>query len=244
VTSGSLAATYAATAGESIANVVSGLNGALAAAGIGVSASLAGAAGAYNVQLGSAAYGSSATFGVSATGADQLGLTTGGATYTGTDVAGTIDGQPAIGAGQTLSLSDPSDPANGLVLQITTPGITSSTALGTIDYAPGMGQGLANLAEQATIAPNGQLPDTISGLQNTLSNVTGQIALQKQLVSTQQATLTQEFTNLEQTLARLSSESQFLTDSSSASGGGASSGLSSLSASSGSGSSGNSSSGL
>ena len=52
-------------------------------------------------------------------------------------------------------------------------------------------------------------------MKNTLSNVTGQIALQQQLVSTQQATLTQEFTHLEETLSQLSSESQFLSDSSS-----------------------------
>src|SRR6185437_9695981 len=141
----------------------------------------------------SADYGANASFGVSASGADQLGLTTSGGTYTGTDVAGTIDGQPGTGLGQILALSDPGDPANGLVLQIVTPGITSSTSLGTVNYAPGLAQGLANLAEQATITPNGQLPGTITGLQNTLSNVTGQIALQKQLVATQRATLTQEF---------------------------------------------------
>jgi flagellar capping protein FliD len=117
-----------------------------------------------------------------------------------------------------------------LVLQVTTPGITSPTALGTVDYQPGLAQGLANLAEQSTISPSGQIADTITGLKNTLSNVTGSIALQEQLVSTQQATLTQEFTNLEETLSQLSSESQFLTDSSSSSS--SSSGLSSLSSTS------------
>jgi flagellar hook-associated protein 2 len=238
VTSGSTTATYAATAGESVANVISGLNGALATAGIRVSASLSGSAGSYQVKVNSADYGAGATFGVSASGADQLGLTTSGATYAGTDVEGTIDGQPATGVGQILSLSDPTDPANGLVLQIVTPGITSSTSLGTVDYAPGLAQGLANLSEQATITPAGQLPETITGLKGTLSNVTSQIALQQQLVNTQQATLTQEFTNLEQTLAQLSSESQFLTDSSES----PSSGLSSLGGSSASKSSSSSSS--
>jgi flagellar hook-associated protein 2 len=240
VTSGSLAATYAVSAGESVANVISGLNGALAAAGIRASASLTGSPGSYQVKLSSADYGSAATFGVSASGADQLGLTSSGSSYAGTDVAGTIDGQAATGTGQILSLSDPGDPANGLVLQIVAQGITSSTSLGTVDYAPGMAQGLANMAEQATIAPSGQLPVTISGLQSTLSNVTGQVALQKQLVSTQQATLTQEFNNLEETLSRLSSESQFLTDSSNSSSGfsglGSSGSNSSSSSSSGSGS--------
>jgi flagellar hook-associated protein 2 len=237
ISSGSNSATYAISAGESIADVISGLNGALAAAGIDVSASLSGSAGSYQVQVSSADYGSAATFGITASGGDQLGVTASGGTYTGTDVAGTIDGQAATGSGQYLSLSDATDPADGLVLRVTTPGITSPTALGTVDYAPGMAESLANLAEQSTISPAGQIADTISGLKNTLTNVTGQIALQQQLVSTQQATLTQEFTHLEETLSQLSSESQFLTDSSSSS---SSSGLSSLSSSS----SGSSSSGV
>jgi flagellar hook-associated protein 2 len=230
ITSGSNSATYAVSAGESISAVISGLNGALAAAGIGVSASLVGSPGSYQVELSSAAYGSAATFGVTASGGDQLGLASGG-TFTGTDVEGTINGEIATGSGQTLSLTDPASPADGLFLDVTTPGITSATSLGTVDYQPGMAQGLASLAAQATISPEGQIADTISGLKNTLSNVTGQIALQQQLVATQQATLTQEFTNLEETLSQLSSESQFLTDSSSASSS-SSSGLSSLGSSS------------
>jgi flagellar hook-associated protein 2 len=228
VTSGSNTATYAATAGESVSSVISGLNGALATAGIRASASLSGAAGSFSVKLNSADYGAGASFGVSASGADQLGLTTSGGTYAGTDVAGTIDGQPATGVGQILSLTDPSDPANGLVLQIVTAGVTSPTSLGTVNYAPGLAQGLANLSEQATITPDGQLPITISGLKSTLTNVTSEVSLQQQLVNTQQARLTSEFTNLEQTLAQLSSESQFLTDSSQS----PSSGLSSLGGSS------------
>jgi flagellar hook-associated protein 2 len=231
VSSGSNSATYAVSAGESVADVISGLNGALAAAGIDVSASLSGSPGAYGVELSSADYGSAATFGVTASGSDQLGLTTSGSTYAGTDVEGTIDGQTASGSGQILSLSDASSPADGLVLQVTTPGITTATALGTVDYQPGLAQSLANLAEQATLSPRGQIADTITGLKNTLSNVTGSIALQQQLVSTQQATLTQEFTHLEETLSQLSSESQFLTDSASSSSS-SSSGLSSLSSTS------------
>ena len=58
VTGGSATATYAATAGESIADVVNGMNTALAAAGIDASAALVGSAGDYQVQLASAAYGS------------------------------------------------------------------------------------------------------------------------------------------------------------------------------------------
>ncbi len=111
MTGGSATATYAATAGETVADVVNGMNAALAAAGIDASAALVGSAGAYQVQLASAAYGSAATFQVTASGSDQLGLTSGGSTYTGTDVAGTINGLAAVGSGQYLSSYNSGDNA-------------------------------------------------------------------------------------------------------------------------------------
>jgi flagellar hook-associated protein 2 len=234
VTGGSATATYAATAGETIANVVNGMNAALAAAGIDASAALVGPAGSYEVQLASAAYGSAATFGVAASGPDQLGLTSGGSTYTGTDVAGTIDGLPAVGSGQDLSSYNSGDNADGLVVQVTTPGITSATALGTVTYAPGFGQGLAHIAATASLAPNGIIPVTIAGLQGTLAEVGSEISMQQQLVATQQAALTTEFTNMETTLSQLQSESSFLTQAfggSSSSSGSSDSSLSSASAS-------------
>jgi flagellar hook-associated protein 2 len=210
VTGGSATATYAASAGETMADVVNGMNGALAAAGIDASAAIVGSAGAYQVQLASAAYGSAATFQVAASGSDQLGLTSGGTTYTGTDVAGTINGLAAVGSGQFLSSLNGGDPSNGLVLQVSTPGITSATALGTVAYAPGFGQGLAHIASGALLAPNGIIPVTIAGLQGTLAQVGSEISMQQQLVATQQAALTAEFTNMETTLSRLQSESSFL----------------------------------
>lgn len=228
-------ASYAITPGESVADVVNGLNGALAAAGLGVSAALVDTAGTEQVELISAGYGSAASFDVSTTGPDQLGLTTAGATYTGVDVEGTINGVPATGAGQQLTLEDPGNAADGLSLSVTTPGISTSTALGTVVYAPGLAQGLANLAEQDGVSTNGLINETIDSLNGTLKNVTSQIALQQQIVNTQQATLTTEFTHMEEMMANLKSESSYLSEQSSVSS--SSSGLSSLSDGSSSGSS-------
>lgn len=218
VTSGSLTATYSATAGESISNIVTGMNAALAAAGIVGSASLiTNSSGSYQFQLSSGNYGSAATFNVSASGTDQLGLTTSGTTYTGTDVVGTINGVVATGMGQMLTLNAPGNAADGLALQITTPGITAATSLGTVDYNPGLAQGLASFAQQSSIAPGGAIPDSIAGLNSSLTNVTSQIALQQQLVKTQHAMLVQEFSNMEMMLVNLNSESKFLASSSSSS---------------------------
>ena len=217
VTSGSSTATYAATAGESISNVISGINASMAAAGIGVSASLVGSSGAYNLQLSSGDYGSAATFGVSASGTDQLGLTTGGTTYSGKDVVGTINGVAATGIGQTLTLNSPGNSADGLVLQVTTPGITSATALGFVDYTPGFAQSLANMSEQATLSPGGMIASTITGMNSTLNSLAGEIVVQQQLVATQKQMLVQEFTNMEEALAQLNSISKFLSESASSS---------------------------
>ncbi|HEV3188520.1 MAG TPA: flagellar filament capping protein FliD [Acidimicrobiales bacterium] len=216
IASGTITATYAASAGESVSNVIAGLNGALASAGIASSASLSGVAGTLQVKLSSAGYGAGSTFNVTASGGDQLGLTTAGTTYAGTDVVGTIDGQAATGVGQILSLTSPGDAADGLNLVITTPGITTSTSLGTVNYKPGLAQGLANFAQLASVGPNAQIPTMIAGLNNTLNNVAGQIALQNQLVATQQATLTTEFTNMEKMMTKLKSTSSFLSSSSAA----------------------------
>jgi flagellar hook-associated protein 2 len=236
VTGGSATATYAATAGETVADVVNGMNEALAAAGIDASAALVGSPGAYQVQLASSGYGSAATFQVAASGSDQLGLTSGGSTYTGTDVAGTINGLAAVGSGQELSSYNTGDNSKGLVVQVTTPGITSATALGTVTYAPGFGQGLAHIATTASLAPNGIIPVTIAGLQGTLAEVGSEISMQQQLVATQQAALTTEFTNMETTLSQLQSESSFLNQAfggSSSSSGSSASSLSSASTSGG-----------
>ncbi|MDA8271648.1 MAG: hypothetical protein M0Z39_09665, partial [Actinomycetota bacterium] len=217
ITSGSNSATYAATAGESISSVISGINSSMAAAGIGVSASLLGGSGAFNVQLSSADYGSGAAFSVSASGTDQLGLTTAGGTYSGKDVVGTINGVAATGLGQTLTLDSAGNPADGLALEVTTQGITAATSLGSVTYSPGFAQSLANLSEQAILAPGGMIASTISGLNSTLNNVAGEISVQQQLVNTQKQMLTQEFTAMEEALASLNSISKFLAESSSSS---------------------------
>ena len=114
------------------------------------------------------------------------------------------------GLGQYLSSYNSGDNTDGLVVQVTTPGITSATALGTVTYAPGFGQGLAHIAATASLAPNGIIPVTIAGLQGTLAEVGSEISMQQQLVATQQAALTAEFTNMETTLSQLQSESSFL----------------------------------
>jgi flagellar hook-associated protein 2 len=170
-----------------------------------------------SVQITSADYGSQRSLSVTASGSDELGLA---GSFSGSDVAGTIDGVAATGDGQVLA--DPiSDPIlAGMSLLVTTPGISSSTNLGTFTYAPGLAGALASLSTTST-GTNGELTTTISGLQNNNKSLSSQITLEQQLLTQQQNALMAEFNNLEATLASLKSQSSFL---SSLSSGGAASG--------------------
>ncbi len=208
ITSGSTSATLSVAAGESLKDVVSGLNAQLAASGIGATANLVTNGGSSQVQIVSTSYGAAATFSVATGGADQLGIAS-ASPYTGTDVAGTINGVAATGVGQYLTGTGSSNPANGLVVQVTASGITTPTTIGAISYSPGFAQNLSRLAQLSSTG-KGEVPLAIAGLQSTLSQVDQNIVLQQRLSDTQKASLQQEYATLEQTLAKLNSQTQFL----------------------------------
>ncbi|MCU1492014.1 MAG: flagellar hook-associated 2 domain protein, partial [Acidimicrobiaceae bacterium] len=200
---------YAVGAGESLSSVAAGLDAAFASAGLGLSAQVVGAAGSSSLQVTSSAYGSSQSFTVSASGTDELGLASASA-FTGADVAGTINGVAATGSGQFLSAPGTDPVLAGLTLQVTSTGISTPTAIGTYNYAPGLAQGLATLALQSNASPSGLLPARITQLHNTSTGLGSEIAFEQQVVNEQQAALQQEFTNLESTLATLKGQSSFL----------------------------------
>jgi flagellar hook-associated protein 2 len=204
---GGLNADYGIAAGESLGDVASGFNSAFASAGLLLSAQVITQGSTSSLQITSADYGSSQSLSVTSAGSDELGLV---GSYAGADVAGTIDGVVGSGDGQVLN-APVSDPIlAGLSLLVTTPGITSSTNLGTFTYAPGLAGGLAALATTST-ATGGELPATITGLQNTNTSLRSQITLEQQLLTQQQNALTTEFNNLEITLSSLKSTSSYLT---------------------------------
>ena len=211
VTSGSATATYAAAAGESITDVISGLNSAPGQRrhrGLGRARrfrrGVPGPTGHSRLRIS----GHLLRVGLGRRPArpDERGVHLQRASTS--PAPSTAWPRPAIG--QDLSLLSTGDPANGLVVAVTATGITTPTALGTINYAPGFAQGLAHLAKTSSLAPSGLVPETIAGLQGTLSEVDSEITMQQQLVATQQAALTQEFTNLEATLSKLQATSSFL----------------------------------
>jgi flagellar hook-associated protein 2 len=133
---GSRVASYVAVAGSTAAEVASGLDDALTAAGLAATADVVDGA----VRIRSTAFGTAAVVGVrsSVDGATAGSTGLGGPDpdayidETGVDVAGTIGGVAAVGAGRTLTAV--SGDAEGLRLRVAaeTPG-----SLGTVTYANG-----------------------------------------------------------------------------------------------------------
>ncbi len=208
ITSGSQSVTYGVASGETLSEVANGLNTAFAQGGMGLSAQVVQSGSSYALQITSDNYGSSNSFSVTSSSTDVLGIA--GTAFTGTNVAGTINGVTATGNGQILTAPSSDPTLAGLAVQITTPGITSSTSLGTFTYTPGLSGSLANLAETALNPTNGEIQSKIQSLQNSSTQVGSQITLQQKLVVQEQQQLTAEFTAMETTLAQLKSEQSYL----------------------------------
>ncbi len=209
VTSGGQSASFGITAGESLSQVASGLDGAFAQGGLDLSAQVVPNGPGYSLQITSGEYGSGTSFSVNASGADQLGLV--GSVFTGADVAGTIDGVAATGDGQVLSAPSTDPTLAGLSLLVSTPGIASSTALGQFSYTAGLAGGLASLSS-AAVATNGELPAKITAAQSTAKQLGTQITVEQQLVVSQKQQLEAEYNQLETTLTTLKSQSSYLTN--------------------------------
>jgi flagellar hook-associated protein 2 len=214
VASGSSTGSYTINAGESLANVAAGLNGAFAANNLSLTATVVN--GGSQLQVISDGYGSAQQFtlssSLSASAGSGLGGTNAGdvASFAGVDVAGSINGVAATGTGQVLAapLDDPI--LNGLSTVVTATGITTPTDLGTLTYSPGVAQQLVSAASLATNPTTGTLTTTINGINAEATGLNPQIANLQALETSQQDVLQKEFSNMETTLGQLKSESSSL----------------------------------
>lgn len=126
----------------------------------------------------------------------------------GVDVAGTIDGQPAVGRGDLLSLpSDATGPAAGLVVRIDGLGAGGS---GTMTYVPGIAQRLASVVVSATDASTGYLTSTKTAKQSSVDDLQRSIDSFEQRMTLRQAALKKEYAALEVALGNLRNQSNWL----------------------------------
>jgi flagellar hook-associated protein 2 len=208
VSMGTTSAEYTTTSGESLTDVAAGMNAAFAAAGLSVSAQVTN--GGQQLVLTSDDYGSQSGFTVASTNT-SAGTTGLAGTFTGTDVAGTINGVAATGQGQFLSapLSDPT--LAGLSVQVTTPGISTLTDLGSLTYQPGIAQSLTSLASAMSDPTQGEITQTVKNMQAQSTGLNSQISFYASIVSREQTSLLNQYANLEETIGTLKNQGSALT---------------------------------
>lgn len=203
-------ATYAASAGESLTSVASGLNAALAQQGLAISASVVGG----QLVLRSSDYGSGTKFDVrsSALGAagDQTGLVAATGVWeqhAGIDVAGTINGVAASGNGRAL-IAPATDPTlGGLALTISA---TAPGALGTFTYIPGIAARLDAASSAAIDFGSGSITTAISGRQKRMTELDARIADWDVRLASRETNLRRQFAAMETALGKLRDQSNWL----------------------------------
>jgi flagellar hook-associated protein 2 len=132
----------------------------------------------------------------------------------GADAQGTIDGQPATGIGDVLSLRTGTGGAVGLSLD--TSGLTDADialtggAVGNVTYTPGLARQLATLSDQATAASTGTLSSAQQGRQSGIKTLQDQIDEWDRRLAAYRASLTTQFTAMETALASLKSQTTSL----------------------------------
>jgi flagellar hook-associated protein 2 len=206
LTHGATTATYTVQAGDGPAEVAAGITRAAAAKGIPVTA---GADSAGNVAFTASSAGSGGAFAV-----DVDGFGVGHQNVAGTDAQGTIDGQPATGIGDVLSLRTGTGGAVGLSLD--TSGLTDADigvtggAVGSVTYTPGLARQLATFADRATTATTGTLSAAQAGRKAEVKTLQDQIDDWDQRLAAYRATLTAQFTAMETAIASLKSQTSSL----------------------------------
>lgn len=197
---GGITATYQAAAGATAADIVSGLNIAMASAGLKVNAAASGG----GVRLTAVGFGGAGAFDV------NLDVGGGGSAWapkTGADVAGTIDGKAAIGVGNKLSLLDgDTSPARGLAVEIAE---GASGLVGPVDYQPGIAARLVALATSLT-GTNGAITTSGNSYDARITAFNAQIDKFELRMTAKEAQYRRQWTAVQSSLSALQTKGSWL----------------------------------
>jgi flagellar hook-associated protein 2 len=196
---GTTTISYDSAPGATATEVASGLNAALAAAGLKVNAEVD----VTGVRLTAVEFGYSGNF--------ETNLDVGGAgswsANAGTDVQGTINGQTAIGKGQRLSLLDlGTSPARGIAVDVDE-GLTG--ALGNVEYQPGIAARLVNLATELN-AETGALTTTSEGYDKRVKAFDQQIEKFEERMLRVETNLRRQWSTIQSILSSLEQQGNWL----------------------------------
>ena len=144
-------------------------------------------------------------------GFSTLGLAS-GSLQTGVDVAGTINGEPADGAGQTLTARDTNSTTAGLKLKVTLD--QSQVGTGTksnITIAKGASALVADLLDSFTASGEGMIDRRVKSYQDQVTDIQAQITDMNARLATKRDDLKNKFDAMETALSKLNAQSTFLT---------------------------------
>lgn len=193
---------YTAPPGQALADSVLAVNARLAAAGFGVGVTLSGS----DLVLTASAPGTGSAFTAS------LDSVAGTQLVAGADVAGTIDGEPATGAGDVLSLTTGGSGAAGMSLRVVVSDadITASGGdIGTVTYGQGLAKQLSALVAEVT-STDGVLKTAKAGNDSTVKDLQSQIDGWDRRLESYRQMLTRQFTAMETAIASLQSQTSWL----------------------------------
>ncbi|MDH7602122.1 MAG: flagellar filament capping protein FliD [Armatimonadota bacterium] len=139
---------------------------------------------------------------------DPAGESGQGQGLTGLDVAGTINGETAVGRGQILTLrsNQNANPANGLSLLVTA---TEPLSGAKVVFTKGVGTALRELLNAMTSA-TGAVSQAQSSLNDAISKIDAEIADWDTRLSEQEARLYDQFNRLEAQLAKLQQQGNYI----------------------------------
>lgn len=190
--------TYDAAAGDTAAEVATGLQARATADGLALTI-VQDPADATKVAVSTVAYGSAAKV----TLTDPAGTRT----SAGTDVAGTIGGATATGRGNVLTVTDTTAAANGVSVTVVA-GATG--ALGSLSITDGFAKAIAAVADRAGDKFDGSVTKAIEGKRSEIKSLDGQIASWDQRLELRRRALERQFSGLEVALSKLRNQSTWL----------------------------------
>lgn len=139
-----------------------------------------------------------------AAAADNSGIGYGGGvTVNGVDIAGTINGQAALGSGQFLTANADTGAASGLQIQYT--GSTLG-AVGSVGFRKGVGTQANDLVGSFTDAINGLLTTADKSMQSQIDGLKEKIDDLNERLTRKQDELKQRFARMEEAIAKVQSQ--------------------------------------
>jgi flagellar hook-associated protein 2 len=193
---GTIEGAYTIQVGDTLATTVAGLNSAFAVVGLGAAASVEGA----NIRISASAYGSGT----------QLQVAWDGSTYVsdnGVDVAGTINGVAGNGVGQQLTIAATNATIGGLSILFAG---TTTGAMGTLTYTPGVAQRSSSVAFKATDSISGYLTSAETARKSQRDLINRQVESMEQRLTNYENRLKRQYAQLETALADLKSQQSWL----------------------------------